>query len=235
LASAVWSKEKNTNKVKKTTNFFIVKITLAYYTGKVNKITLALVVLVVLSLVYVWKILYSYPKASLASPEGISQAVKAVPSQTLKSYTDPSGFEFSYPDNLSLANNEATDSSTYADIGLTFKGVAGDLSLKIKDSKLKTIEEWAKSISDQTPIPAKLGTLQALELNLGEKIVLGSLDSGVLFTVETTFGDKKDFWKSIYASFLQDFSFAQPTKETTTSVDNSSDQGISFEGEEVVD
>ena len=67
-----------------------------------------------------------------------------VPSETLKDYTDPAGFSFSYPDNLSITKNDLENSSVYADLQLASKDVSGSLSLKIADSKYKTLDEWLK-------------------------------------------------------------------------------------------
>src|SRR5258708_4314748 len=68
--------------------------------------------------------------------------VQNLPSVTLKTYADPSGFTFNYPDNLSLKKNETTDSNTYADIQLTAKGVNGSINVKIADSKFATLSQW---------------------------------------------------------------------------------------------
>lgn len=198
-----------------------------------NKVTILLLSLVIISAVFVWRVLFAPSKISLTTPDVTKQDIKAeiIPSKTLKNYTDPSGFSFNYPDNLSLVSIEATSSSVYADISLTAKGIDGGLNLKIVDSKFKTLENWIKTVSAQTPTEAKLGDLKALELLANDKLLLGALDSGVLFTVETSFGDKKDFWNEVKGIVTADFSFAS-SQETAKSY---SDEGVVFEGEEVVE
>lgn len=162
------------------------------------------------------------------------------PSETTKVYTDPSGFSFSYPDNLSLVNNELKDNNTYAQLQLTAKGVEGSLALKVADSKITNINEWVKTNKDATspaPKEVKLGGLKALEIETTNKVLLGALDQGVLFVIEYPKGKDKDFWMKVYNKILLEFSFVPPTAEATTASesDTSSSDSVSFEGEEVVE
>lgn len=168
------------------------------------------------------------PQKSLSSPlpNKLGEKVSVVPSKTLKTYTDPSGFSFNYPDNLSLLNNELKDAQTYAELQLIAKGVDGNLSLKISDSKLKSIDAGKE---------VNLGNLKAREVESKDKIMLSALDKGVLFNIEVNFGGNKDFWTSVYSSVLQDFSFTQPSEDTTVSGGADSSDAVSFEGEEVIE
>ncbi|MDO8618552.1 MAG: hypothetical protein Q7R49_01250 [Candidatus Daviesbacteria bacterium] len=170
------------------------------------------------------------PKSSLESPGGVVNI--EAPSETNKTFTDPSGFSFSYPDNLSLAPNELTD-ATYAELQLSAKGVVGSLILKITDSKFKSTDEWAKSIKDSEGAPkeTKLGALKALEVKVPDGLELGSVDQGVLFTIGVS--DSSDFWMKVYSIILADFSFAPPASEASVGDSFSSD--VTFDGEEVVE
>src|SRR3989344_7355005 len=93
-------------------------------------------ILLVLALVLIIGIMLvlfrSQQKSTLDNPlaENNTSLAKAVPSETFIEYSDPSGFEFSYPDNLSLTKNEIEDESIYADLTLSANGVNGSLSLK---------------------------------------------------------------------------------------------------------
>lgn len=164
------------------------------------------------------KLLFS-PKTSLTTPRAVPLEVNKdiALSKTLKIYTDPSGFSFSYPDNLSLINHEATSSATYADIELTAKGLFGSLNLKITDSKAFTPAQTAKE--------TKLGSLKAYELASNNKLVLAAFDQGILFTIES---DKDNLWKEVYQKVKEDFAFSSPPV-------TSSDDSVTFEGEEVVE
>lgn len=200
------------------------------------KKTIFLFVLALGLIVIIVRFIFGNQVNPLSNPSTSQRQVKAevVPSNTVKSYTDPSGFTFNYPDNLSLTNNEATSSSTYADIQLTAKGVNGSLNLKIADSKFTSLNEWMKKNSFSNPKEVNLGNLKALEITSNEKIVLGALDSGVQFIIEVPYAEKKEFWLSVYKKVLADFSFVQPAKDNTSSEDGSSQDAVTFEGEEVV-
>lgn len=153
-------------------------------------------------------------KNSLQSPLSFKQKESAKPqvSETLKEYTDPSGFSLNYPDNLSIVKNDIEDESTYADIQLTAKGVNGSLSLKISDSKFKTIDEWIKLNKDaavEAPKEAELGNLKGMEIQTIDRLLLGALDNGIFFNIEVPLIEK-DFWMTVYKKVLTGFSLTGP-------------------------
>lgn len=177
-------------------------------------------------------------KTSLSNPElnQLKLAAPITPSQTLKTYTDPTGFSFNYPDNLSLLNNELKDTNSYAELQLAATGIDGSLTLKITDSKLASLDELAKTYKDNelSEKEVKLGNLKALEITTKDKILLGALDQGVLFNIEVPQGSSKDFWAQVYSKVLADFTFTQP-EATNPQVGSNSAADVSFEGEEVVE
>lgn len=169
-------------------------------------------------------------KTSLITPGTSKQeAVQINPSETFIEYNDPSGFTFSYPDNLSLVKEEDIDTSTYANLQLTDKSINGSLILKISDSKFASLQEWLelnKNASKKPPKEVKLGGLKALEVVTADRLLLGALNQGVLFTIEMPLVEQ-DFWMKVYSKVIEGFSFALPA-------DSPSDD-IAFEGEEVIE
>ncbi|MBI2337718.1 hypothetical protein HYU95_00895 [Candidatus Daviesbacteria bacterium] len=179
------------------------------------------------------------PATPLLNPSTIfeqKQVKKVLPSETLIEYTDPSGFSFSYPDNLSIVSREITDNNTYADIQLFSKEVSGSLSLKITDSKFKTLDEWLKKniSAGTTSKDVKLGTLSAKEIILSDRLLLGALDQGISFNIEMP-RVEEDFWMNVYNKILSDFSFAAPESAASQAAANTPSSDIVFEGEEVVE
>ena len=192
-------------------------------------VTLAVVVLVGKMLLF-----SDYKKNLLITPLTNHQPTnQTLPSQTLKTYSDAAGFSFNYPDNLSLVRNELLDTAAYADIQLSAKGVDGSLNLKIADSKLASLDEWVKSnkVASESATEAKLGTLLARQIQLRDKLLLGALNQGILFTLEIP---QTDFWQKVSQKVAADFSFAPPQLEGSTS-GNTSTEDVIFEGEEVVE
>lgn len=158
---------------------------------------------------------------------------KTVPSETLIDYKDPSGFSFSYPDNLSITKNTQADPNAYADLQLSSKDISGSLSLKIIDSKLTTLQQWAK-LNTGTSKDVKLGTLKALEIQTADRLLLGALDQGVLFTIEIPLIEQ-EFWTKVYSKLLVTFSFVTPEATNQQAGPSSTSNDIIFEGEEVIE
>ncbi len=176
------------------------------------------------------------PKSSLSNPiVNQPDVIKTQPSETVKIYSDASGFSFSYPDNLSLVKNETTDPSSYADLKLTASGVEGSLNIKITDSKFSTLDDWIKS-NYPAALPGakevKLGDLKAKEIKVNDKLLVAALDKGVLFTLEIPL--QQDFWIKVEEKVLAEFSFAPVSDTTSSGNSDSSPDAVSFEGEEVV-
>lgn len=152
---------------------------------------------------------------------------KTTPSETYIEYTDPAGFNFSYPDNLSISKAEIEDPSTYTDLEIFSKDVNGSLNLKIADSNFASLDDWLKA--NQIPPStltkeANLGDLKALEVKTADRLLLGSLDEGVLFTIELPLIEE-DFWMKVYNRLLTAFTFVSPYSSTD----------VTFEGEEIVE
>lgn len=158
----------------------------------------------------------------------LQEAKKNQPSDTLLDYTDPAGFSFSYPDNLSIVKNDLEGGSVYADIQLASKDLNGSLNLKISDSQFATLDDWLKlnkAAYKEPPKEVKLGSLKALEIKTADRLYLGALDQGVFFTIEIPLVEE-DFWMKVYDKVLISFSFVSPEPASSD---------VTFEGEEVVD
>lgn len=186
-----------------------------------------------------WWILFGQKKTPLSSPQTDGQlslvSKKEIkPSETLKEYADESGFSFSYPDNISLTKNEAKSERTYADIKLSLANLEGGVNIYISDSNFKSLDDWVKASKTeaQQSKDVNLGSLKAVEISSPDRILIGALDQGVLFTVDASLGSEKDFWKQVYSKVLTNFNFITPANSAVTSTSLSSD--VVFESEEVV-
>lgn len=205
-----------------------------------NKKGIFVFVVVFVSIIGLILLLNRNTPRDLQSPVVKSQAensAKIVPSETFIEYIDPSGFSFSYPDNLSITNNEITDNSTYTDIQLFAKGINGSLSFKITDTKFKTPDDWLKAnqvSSKITPKEVNLGTLKAVEVQTSDRLMLGAIDQGILFTVEMPLIEQ-DFWMKVYEKIISGFTFNSVSSQNSSGVVSPLSPDVSFEGEEVVE
>lgn len=200
---------------------------------------IVLPILVVLILVVGISFYLLKPKSNKIGLEAPTVAKEITPSETSIEYTDPAGFTFSYPDNLSITNNnsgENADPDAYADLQIFSRAKSGSLSLKIADTSLKTTEEWLKEMNiseSNVPTSKKLGDLDAIEVKTSDRIMLAALDQGILFTVEMPLIEQQ-FWNPVYDKALTTFTFAQP--EVVVAQGSTGSEGeVIFEGEEVVE
>ncbi len=196
--------------------------------------TLFLIILAVVIVAAGLLYFFSAPRKQSGSPYSPEIIKEAKPSETFIEYSDPTGFSFNYPDNLSIEKTEEVDGNTYADLQLFSKDVSGSLALRITDTKLKTIEDWAKEISTNTPTEKKLGNLKALEIKTSDRLMLGAIDQGVLFSIEVPLLEQ-DFWMKVYEIILSEFTFVATEVVNTAGGAGSGDDGVVFESEEVVE
>lgn len=169
--------------------------------------------------------------------EPLSVKDAATPSETVIEYTDPAGFGFSYPDNLSISKAEIEDPNVYTDLQIYSKDVSGSIKLKISDTKIATLSAWLKDNgipTSNTPKETKLGNLTALEVKTNDRLMLGALDQGVLFTVEVP-RIEEEFWMKAYEKLIAGFGFVAPETTSTSANSDLSGSDIIFEGEEVVE
>lgn len=175
---------------------------------------------------------------SLSSVSTQITPAKIMPSSTLKEYTDPSGFGFSYSDDLSLSKNEITNDLTYADLQLKSNDVDGNLNLKIQETKLTSVEEWFKE-SKKSGLEGKRvqwGTLNGQSVEDKDGIIFAAVDQGTLFTMEVSYGGQKDFWQKVSNPILASFAFnSESSQETAAQKSGSSTEDVVFESEEIVE
>lgn len=207
------------------------------YTNFMKPKTLFLLTVVLVVIALGTGLILMRPKSQTANKpidlSGVKREIK--PSETFIEYTDPSGFSFSYPDNLSIEKKEEADTNDYADLQLFSKDVSGSLSLRIMDTKIKTLNDWVKEASvSGTQTEKKLGNLKALEVKTNDRIMLAALDQGILFNIEVP-AIEQEFWMKVYEKVLKDFTFVAANTDSTAGVSNYSAEEVIFEGEEVVE
>src|SRR3989338_7738727 len=196
---------------------------------KLILVATSLIVIVIISLIVYVRSKQSNPKS--ISPVMLQTETKNTkPSETLKEYSDPSGFTISYPDNLSLTKNDVADENTYTDIQLNSKDISGSLNLKISDSKFATLDEWLK-LNKGTSKEIQLGSLKGMEILTSDRLLFGALDKNIFFTIEVPLLEK-DFWMKVYNNVLITFSFSAPETVNPT---ESSPEDVSFESEEIIE
>lgn len=142
-------------------------------------------------------------------------------------YTDESGFSFSYPKGINVSDT-TPDGDIYYTV-LTLSKDKSQMTITAKDTKASTVDEWIKSdnlykgatLSGAT----SLGGISAKQYSLGGKLITAAVDKAVVYLIE---GPKDGgFWEDAQGVVASSFAFAG------TKTSSSGDNAI-YEEEEVV-
>jgi len=151
---------------------------------------------------------------------------------TLKTYTNPSGFSFQYPESFILTEKKINDQSIYAWVELTHPQNKDVISIKLEDSALKEIDNWFTA-SGKKGIKGEIKKVKLADLDgrqftdkENQTTTLALDKGGVLISI---LGNPLSVHQQIVSSFI----FTQPPQTTiNTSGDGGGD--VIFEGEEVI-
>lgn len=163
----------------------------------------------------------------------VVEKVENIPSKTTKKYTDEAGFQFDYPDDLTLSKKESTSSAVYSEVAASSQKVAGSLSFIVEDTKTKTPGEWITknlSASASATKEVKLGNLVAKEIMVTGKIVTVAIDQGILFRFDVMPEKDLSYWQSVYNTILSSFSFvAQQNTSVSSGTSDAGESDVSVE------
>lgn len=129
------------------------------------------------------------------------------PQIVLKTWQDPAGFTFQYPETLTI-NNHPEDSENYAHLDV------GDLRLLMQDNKFKTIDDWAVTQKGDA-VDDILGGKPAVKVTLSDKVIVGAIDNEVLVTIESP-PSAAQLFDQIVSSFEFVYPSPSPAKSSQT-------------------
>ncbi|NMB83846.1 hypothetical protein GYA28_00995 [Candidatus Roizmanbacteria bacterium] len=159
-----------------------------------------------------------------------------------KDYTDPAGFKFSYPAEITVAAKNISDDTVYSQLDIKSQEASGSISLKAVASSLAKIDDYFASKKTSSFFGGvkklKLADIDARQYQINNQLITVALDQGVMFTITTEYPtDKKDYWKKINDGIISSFAFVEPTVNTSAAGGSSSDESgdVVFEGEEIVE
>lgn len=192
-------------------------------------------------------------KSEVTSEELQLNASVSMPSKvSLKTWDDPAGFTFQYPEGLTT-NTHEEDNENYAHVELSDSNHKGNIIVWVKDAPknkkgnvVTTAVEWIES-------DARFNSASILDTTLGGKsakkillripqkmVIVGILNDGLLFTIEGDLVDT-DYWTPLHAGIADSFQFTTPRDGQTMSqpAAGKSTQTVGAEpesgGEEAVD
>lgn len=178
---------------------------------------------------------------SPVSENNLITTTSIIPKAKLTEYKDPSGFKFSYPENLKLQNKEIENQKIYSLLELTFLKDQGKIEIRVEDSQLTKIDDWFTNNKEATK-PAnikkiKLADIEGRQFTQKDKFLTIALDQGALFTFTVTLGKEGKYWLDANNQILKSFQFILPenTENNVPVGDESSEEDVIFEGEEIIE
>jgi len=182
-------------------------------------------------------VLQKNSQTPVVSPEGNNALTSTPMVQELLTWTDPAGFTFQYPKDVTV-NKHDEDEVSYAHVELTHKDNPGVIIVWAKDTTAQDGAGWVKSeksLRGGTVFDTSLGGIAGKKvlLTTPKKVVVsGIVDRGVVFYVEGTF-DISDFWTKTYDTITASFSFS--TGEQSAASEGGAGTEESFDEEEVIE
>ena len=175
--------------------------------------------------------------SSLLNPLSQSEEVK------LKTWEDPAGFKFSYPEGIEIDNHEE-DEENYAYLELTDKNHPGKILVWMKDKVEKNLDDWIESNlptggqifdSELAGQPAKKVTFAS-----PKKMVTAAFDEEVIILVEVF--PENEWWLEVYQQVLSSFELIPLAGEDKSVLNapgawqgSGGGSGIIDEGEEIIE
>lgn len=203
--------------------------------GKLLLLLTVLIIFVVIGIV-----ILGQNKEKIVTPLGKSQNIPTVKpinlKAKLKTFEDPAGFLFKYPENLTVKINKSSDQSVFSSLKLTSKSEKGNISIDITGSDLQNLDAWLKQNKiASTGKKIKLADIDAISYEKETKYVTSAIDVGTLLTIGVDYQKNKNYWLDINKTIISSFTFSLPEEAPAAVSESSADEDVIFEGEEVIE
>lgn len=129
---------------------------------------------------------------------------------TLKTWEDPAGFSFNYPEILKIDIHEE-DEISYAHLELTREGKPGRMLVIVNDSNYSTLDQWLKEdkeVKDASALDTQVAEMKAKKVALKEGKEITAfidLDQVIYKIIKEPKGE--NFWNQVYKTILDSFKF----------------------------
>lgn len=170
----------------------------------------------------------SKQRKPVVRPEGLqlSTSVATPPPASQKTWDDPAGFTFQYPEGL-IINKHEEDNENYAHVELTDATHKGNVIVWVKDAPKGKNRKVVTSLAEWIESDTRFDSANILDTTLGGKpakkillqipqkmIIVGTVSDGLLFTIDGDFSDA-DYWTPLYLGIADSFKFTTPKDEET--------------------
>jgi len=204
---------------------------------KKNWLVLGLILIVILLIGVVFLIFNPFNKSSsLLSPLSSSKE-----ETNLKTWEDPAGFKFSYPEGIEIDNHEE-DEENYAYLGLTHQNYSGKILVWMKDKVEKNLDDWvANQEGNPQVFDSELAGQPAKKMAFSspKKLAIAAFDHEVVILVEVF--PENEWWDETYQQVIDSFELIPLAGEDKSAINapgawqGGGDFGIIDEGEEIIE
>ena len=204
---------------------------------KKNWLVLGLILIVILLIGVVFLIFNPFNKSSsLLSPLSSSKE-----ETNLKTWEDPAGFKFSYPEGIEIDNHEE-DEKNYAYLELTHQNYSGKILVWMKDKVEKNLDDWvANQEGNPQVFDSELAGQPAKKMAFSspKKLAIAAFDHEVVILVEVF--PENEWWDETYQQVIDSFELIPLAGEDKSAINapgawqGGGDFGIIDEGEEIIE
>ncbi|MBI4999407.1 hypothetical protein HZB97_01400 [Candidatus Gottesmanbacteria bacterium] len=165
-------------------------------------------------------------------PPGILEEKEA---ETLLTYKDEAGFEFKYPENLTIKDISGADQSVYSSLEISSSQHEGKMAIKIVDTLFTSVDAWLKSKEASGAGVAREITLAGMEgaqiqFANPRRLVTIVIDEGIMYFFESLL-DEAEYWNKIHNNIVSSFTLT----ETQTPAPQGGGEEVIYEEEEVIE
>lgn len=163
-------------------------------------------------------------------PPGILEEKKP---EALLTYKDEAGFEFTYPENLTI-KDVSEDETVYSSLEISSSQHEGKMAIKIADTLFTSVDSWLKSKEATGAGSTREITLagmpgKQIQFSNPRRLVTIAIDEGIMYFLESPL-DEAEYWNKIHNEIVSSF-----TLSDQTSAPPGGGEEIIYEEEEVIE
>lgn len=195
--------------------------------------TVILVLVIGLILIMVQK-----RQASVTTPLPEQKSPVTQEQENLKTYKDEAGFEFKYPESLTIKDVTSDDQSVYSQLELTPTKNEGKMVIDVTDTPLASPDAWLKSQEASQAGSSREVTLagmpaKQIQLKNPPRLVTIAISEGIMYLIETPL-DESGYWNKAHNEIIGSFTLSE-NQPSVSQDGGGGGEGVTSEEEEVIE
>lgn len=184
-------------------------------------------------LISVLAVLLVVQKKKTAPAGQIQVPIQEKASEKLITYKDEAGFEFTYPEDLTI-KDVSGDLPVYSSLEISSAQHEGKMAIRITDTSFASLDAWLKSKEATGAGSTREITLagmpgKQIQFTNPRRLVTIAIDEGIMYFLESPL-DEAEYWNKIHNEIVSSF-----TLSDQTSAPPGGGEEIIYEEEEVIE